>query len=464
MNRSTNQPINPSTNQPINQPSGLLRELRLSDTIAIVVGVVIGSGIFLVPSDIARVLASPVSALLVWLVAGALTLFGALSLAELSAMMPGAGGLYTHLRAAYGDLAGFLYNWGFLLMINTGSVAALAVAFGTYAAELTPLSPAQQKAAAVGVTLLLTGVNCLGVKAGKWVQNIFTLAKLGGIALMCIAVFARRAPLAANAEHIWPANATPAWMPFGVALVAVMWAYEGWAWVSFSGEEMKNPKRDIPRALFYGTLIVTATYLTASVAYYSVLSVAETATAERVAAATMTRLLGPAAATLISFLILTSIFGSINGTILTGTRCYYAAASDGLFFRAFARVHPRFRTPVVSIAFQGLWAALLTLLGTFQQLFTAVVFTAWMSYAAAVGAVIVLRRTQPDRPDLGRIRPYRVLGYPWLPVLFILSALGICATAAWDQPLHVGAAFLFILSGLPLYYFLFRCPASSART
>lgn len=430
----------------------LVRELSLRDSTAIVVGVVIGSGIFLVPSDIARVLASPASALMVWLAGGALSLFGALSLAELNAMYPGAGGLYTFLRHAYGDRAGFLYTWAFLLMMNTGSLSALAVAFGLYSAELLPLGMVGQKAVAVGVVLLLTGINSLGVRTGKWVQNIFTLAKLSGIGLLCAVVFAQRKPLEANAGRFWlTGELEPAWLEFGIALVAVMWAFEGWAWVSFSGGEMKNPVRDLPRALLFGTLILAAVYLTASTAYYSVLTVDEVAGAERVAAATMTRLLGPVAASLIALLILVSIFGSLNGSILTSTRCYYAMAADGLFFSVFARIHPRTRVPVLAILVQGLWGATLALLGTFQQLFTAVIFTSWISYAAAVAAVVVLRRKQPQRS-----RPYRVPGYPWLPVMFVLAALGIVASALMSQPLHAGLAFVLILTGFPAYALLRR--------
>ncbi|MFQ5695132.1 MAG: APC family permease, partial [Terriglobia bacterium] len=211
----------------------------------------------------------------------------------------------------------------------------------------------------------------------------------------------------------------------------------------------RHPARDLPRALLFGTLILAAVYLTASSAYYSALTVQEVAGAERVAADAVTRLLGPAAGGAIAGLILVSIFGSINGSIMTSTRCYYQMAADGLFLPAFARLHPRTQVPIVAIVVQGLWGSLLAVLGTFQQLFTAVIFTSWISYAAAVAAVIVLRRTEPETP-----RPYRVPGYPWLPALFVVAALGIVASAVWSQPWHVGLAFALILSGLPVYRFL----------
>ncbi|MFQ5926677.1 MAG: APC family permease [Terriglobia bacterium] len=455
--------MNPATQQPSNHATkpGLRRELRLADSTAIVVGIVIGSGIFVVPNAIAGALTSPASALLVWIAGGAFSLFGALSVAELSAMYPGAGGFYTFLRAAYGDRAGFLYTWGFLLIMNTGSLSALAVAFGIYSAQFFALGPLAQKAVAASVLLLLTGVNCLGVRAGKWVQNIFTLAKVSGIAVMCVLIFARRTPFAANAGSFWPDSLALGWTPFtqfGIALVAVMWAFEGWAWVSFSGAEMKNPARDLPRALFYGTVIITMVYLVASTAYYSALRVDEVAGAERVAADAMTRVAGPVAAGFISLLALVSIFGSINGTMLTGPRCYYAMAADGLFFRPFARIHPRFHTPVFSIVVQGLWGALLALFLTFEELFTAVIFTSFISYTAAVVAVIVLRRKQPDRP-----RPYRVPAYPWLPLLFCLAALLVLAGAIESQPGYVGGASLLILAGLLVYAFLRRSRTPNTR-
>jgi amino acid transporter len=366
-------------------------------------------------------------------------------------MYPGAGGLYTFLRQAYGNRTAFLYTWAGLLMINSGASAVLAVAFSIYSAQFLSLGAAGQKVVAVGVVLLLSGVNCLGVRAGKWVQNIFTLAKVGGITAMCAVIFAHRAPLEATAGNFWPGSFAPAWTDFGIGLVAVLWAFDGWFLVSFMGAEMKNPVRDLPRALFYGMLIITAVYLLASTAYYSVLTVEEVAGSDRVAAEAMLRLVGPIGAGFVSLLILISIFGALNGNILASPRCYYAMAADGLFFGAFARIHPRAHTPVFAILIQGVWSAVLALIGTFQQLFTAVIFTVWIFYAAVVAAVIVLRWKQPERE-----RPFMVPGYPWVPGLFCLAATGIVVSAFVSQPAHVRLAFVLILSGLPVYGWLRR--------
>jgi APA family basic amino acid/polyamine antiporter len=433
-------------------PTGLARELTLVDNVAIVVGVIIGSAIFLVPSNIARALPAPASVLAVWVIGGVITLGGALSLAELGSMFPGAGGLYTFLRKAFGDCSGFLYTWTFLLLINTGSMAALALAFGVYSAQLMPIGQAAQKMVAVGCVSLLTIINCLGVGAAKRIQNLATLVKIGGIVVMCAVAFARRAPLQANASAgLTKAAFHPGWTQLGVALIAVLWAYEGWSYVTFAGGEMKDPRRDLPRSLLLGTLVVTVAYLSCTLAYYSVLTSQEIAQSPGVAAATMNRLIGPTASVFISGLILVSIVGAINGLMLTGPRGYFAMAVDGLCFPVFARLSPRYHTPTFAIMLQGFWAALLTLSGTYQQLFTAVVFTAWLSYTAAVVAVVVLRVRLPSHP-----RPYHVPFFPWLPGMFLLAALCVAASAAASEPRHAALAVLLIVSGLPAYALVLR--------
>jgi basic amino acid/polyamine antiporter, APA family len=424
----------------------LLRELSLRDATAIVAGTVIGSGIFLVPYSVANRLSSFSAVLLVWVGGGLLSLFGALALGELGAAFPGAGGLYVYLRHAYGRPIGFLYGWGLLTLIHSGSIATLAVAFRIYLAQVFPLTIFQQKAAGILCILALTAVNCLGVRSGKGLQNLLTLAKFGGLGLMIGILFlwGHSRLLAASFLATSPFKLQPA--HFGIALVAVLWAYEGWHVVSFTAGEFKNAQRDLPRGLFYGTLLVVITYISTNVAYYCVLTPHQIQNTERVAARAVSSALGPAAANFVSVLILVSIVGATNGMILTGPRVYYAMAREGLFFPGFGALSSRFRAPVLAIVIQGLWAAGLTLLGTFQELFTYVIFTAWIFYGLAVAAVIVMRIRRPDLP-----RPFLAPGYPWLPILFVLAAFGITLSAVISSPLHALFGIGLVLSGLPFY-------------
>lgn len=438
---------------------GLLRELRLRDAVAIVAGTIIGSGIFLVPGNIASQLSSFSAVILVWLAGGLLSLFGALALGELGTVFPKAGGLYVYLRQAYGKTTGFLYGWALLALIHSGSIATLAVAFRIYLAQIIPLSVSQQKIAGVLCVLVLTAVNCFGLRSGKNVHNLLTIAKYLGLAIMLVLLF-YGGHFHMLKSSIWPQSGFsfhPA--SFGIALIAVLWAYEGWHVLSFMTGEIKYSLRDLPRGLFYGTLIVAATYLIANVAYYSVLTNTQIEHTQRVAAAAVLLATGnTAATTFISLLILVSIIGATNGMILTGPRVYYAMAEEGLFFPVFGRISARFRAPIFAIIVQGFWAAGLTLLGSFQELFTYVVFVGWIFYGLAVAGVIVLRIR---RPELAR--PFRVPGYPWLPALFTIAALGITVSAVIASPIHALYGALLVLSGLPLYA-LFIVRLKSTRT
>src|SRR5215469_11882441 len=303
---------------------GLLRELRLRDATAIVAGTIIGSGIFLVPGNIANQLSSFAAVILVWITAGLLSLFGALALGELGAAFPDAGGLYVYLRQAYGRPIGFLYGWALLALIQSGTIATLAVAFRIYLGQIVDVTVTQEKVAGIVCVLLLTVVNFFGVRFGKHVQNLFTLAKLGGLAFMIGLLFLRgHAHLLATG--FWPTSNTDFHpVSFGIALIAVLWAYEGWHVVSFTAGEFKRPQRDLPLGLLYGSLTVAVIYLLANVAYYCVLTPVQIERTRRVAADAVSHVSGGAAAFFIAVLILVSIIGAANGMTLTGPRVYYA--------------------------------------------------------------------------------------------------------------------------------------------
>ncbi|MGH9395275.1 MAG: APC family permease [Terriglobia bacterium] len=423
----------------------LPRVIGMVGATALVIGTVIGSGIFLVPHNVALEVGSARSMILVWILGGALALAGALSLGELGAALPEAGGVYVYLREAYGKLPAFLYGWGMLLVIESGSVATLAVAFGIYSGSLIPLTPLDQKFVGCAVIAALTLVNIVGAREGSAVQIVFTLAKLLGLAI--IVGFAIHFHGAIH-HAVWPALPMPhaTISSFGVALVGVLWAYEGWHMLSFSAGEVKDPGRTLPRSYFIGMIVVVAVYLAANFAYLRVLPLPALAVHQRVAARAMQILAGPWGATFVTILILCSIFGAINGNALAGPRAYYAMARDRVFFKSVGYVHPRFSTPAAAILIQGLWAMVLTLSGSFQQLYTYVIFSGWIFYGAAVLAVLVLRRRAP-----GLHRPYHVWGYPVLPVAFSLAALLIVVNTLVREPGEALIGLSLILIGIPIY-------------
>ena len=440
-------------------PPALRKDLNLFDTISIVVGTTIGSGIFLIPSSIARELNTFRAVLLVWVLGGILTVFGALSLAELGSIYPGTGGLCTYLRHAYGPFTAFLYAWGLLFMIHSGSIAALAVGFGLYMGQIFPLSLVEQKLLSAGCILAFTAISCLGIRGGKLTQNLIASAKISGLAgiilLLCIGGSQPIHFFAAPANADGPAFSLAG---FGIALVAVLFAYEGWHVVSFVAGEMKRPQRDLPRGLFYGTAIIMLIYLTANLGYYRLLSPAEIRGSTALAAFAVGVLLGPTAKTAISLLIVTSILGSMNGLILTGPRVYFAMARDQIFPRAFGKINDRYRTPMTALIVQGVWAASLALSGSYQQLFTDVIFIAWIFYGLAVAAVLVLRRTQPQAK-----RPFSVPGYPWLSLLFCAAAIGVVLSTLIARPGNAAIGIGLLACGIPIYTFFFKASAKSSK-
>jgi APA family basic amino acid/polyamine antiporter len=431
----------------------LPRVLSLWDVVMIVVGGVIGSGIFLTPSDIALAVPAPVVMLLVWVVGGLFSFFGALAFAELGAAMPEAGGIYIYLREAYGPLLSFLFGWTLFLVIDSGSIATLAVAFsGKMLPRFVTMTPLVTKLVAAAFVLFLGAVNYVGVRWGARLQNLMTIIKTAAIGIIVVAVFFFAKGHGNFRNFVEPKagafnfNLLGA---FGVGLVASLWAYKGWEAATYSAGETKNPRRNLPLGILIGTVTVIVLYVLANLAYLYVLPVDKIASSEgRVALDAMNIVIGPFGASLIAFLILFSMLGAANQNMLTSPRVYFAMARDGLFFRKIAEVHPRFLTPHVSIVAITIWSILLTLTGTFKQLFTYVIFGEWIFFGLTVAAVIVLRR---KRPDLDR--PYKTWGYPVTPAFFILAALyvavGSLRSAFWNALAGLG----IICLGIPAYLY-----------
>lgn len=429
-------------------PPGLRKELNGFDAGAVVVGTIIGSGIFLLPSSVAVQIDSLGAVLLVWVLGGLLTLFGALSLAELGSIYPGTGGLCTYLRHAYGPLPAFLYAWALLVMVHTGSIAALGVAFGLYSGQIFQLHGIEEKVCSVIAILGLTIVSCLGIRGGKLVQNFTAVTKISGlVAIILVLSLKGSRPL-----HLLEAAATTqshglSFAGFAIALVAVLWAYEGWHIVSFVAGEMKRPKLDLPRSLFIGIGVVLLIFVAANLGYYHSLSAAEIRSSNAVAALAVQKVLGTTASNSLSVLILASVLGSMNGLILTGPRVYYAMARDGVFPRVFGQLSDRYRTPMMALTVQGLWASMLAASGSYQQLFTDVIFIAWIFYGLAVASVLVLRRRQPQLE-----RSFSVPGYPWLSLLFCAAAAGVILSTLIERPGGASLGIGLLAIGIPVYF------------
>jgi APA family basic amino acid/polyamine antiporter len=399
----------------------------------------------MIPHNVALQVGSVPTVILVWLVGGALALAGSLSLAELGAATPEAGGVYVYLREAYGKLAAFLYGWAALLVIESGGIATLAVAFSIYSSTFFPLTALERKLVASAVIAVLTLVNIAGVKRASFVQTLFTLAKLSGVAIIVgFAFFAHHGAPVAPPPGYTPPHVTPS--SFGVALIGVLWAYHGWHHLSHVAGEVKNPSKILPRSFLVGALIVIFVYLIANLAYLQVLSLPVMAqdAYQRVAAKTMEILWGPRGAAFVSGLILCSMFGATNGNILGGARAFFAMARDRVMFSAVGRIHPRFETPYVALLIQGIWSIVLAASGTYEQLYTYVIFTGWIFYAAAALAVVVLRRKRPQQA-----RPYQV--YTVLPLAFAGAALIIIINALVRSPRESGIGLGIVLLGIPVY-------------
>jgi len=434
----------------------LVRTLCQRDLLLLFIGSVIGSGIFLTPGLILQQLHGSVGfSFLVWVVGGILSLLGALTYAELSASNPEAGGLYCFIRDGFGRVPAFLYGWSLFLVIASGSVAALARAFTRYLSEIIPLSAPAATILSVVMIGVVTAVNVWGTRQSSDLQNWTTLVKVLLIVLLSAFLLslghhASELPAAMGATQSGSALLSS----FGLAMIAVLWAYEGWQFGTYSAGEVLEPQKSFPRAFLLGSLILVALYLIANVAYLIALGPAAATMSDAIAATAATAVLGPWAGKIIALTILVSTFSATNSVILTAPRVFYAMANDNLFFKKLAEVHPRFRTPANAVISLGIWSAVLACAGKFAGLIGGVIFIGWIFYGLGAAAIFPIRRASKGKPI-----PYRVPGYPFTPFLFVLAAAAIVANAvylAFRDPIefrNVTVAIALFLLGLPAYYF-----------
>ena len=439
---------------PSSSDAALPRRLGLWTAIAILIGSTIGSGIFRSPAGIAERLPGPLPMMAVWLTGGLFALCGALTLAEIAGAYPRTGGLYVFIREAWGRLPAFLFGWAELVIIRAASLGAISTTFAEYALRVLGYDPAVAPysdwvhyVAAVAIAVTAT-FNYVGVRWGALVQNLTTLAKYGGLLFIILLAFAIGLPRTGG-------NYTPAApvgsfgiAPFGLALVSVLWAFDGWADLSFVGGEVKDPRRNLPRALVAGTLAVIAIYILANLAYLAVLSVEEIAGSRLVAAEVAERLVGAPGVVFVAVTVMLSTFGTLNGSLFTAPRIFFAMADDGLFFRRVASVHPRFQTPHVAIGLAAVLGILFVLLRTFEQLADAFVTAIVPFYALGVAAIFVLRRRAGYAP------PFRTPGYPVVPALFVLATVYLLVNAVVDPSSRwpTLAVLGTIVAGVPVYY------------
>jgi basic amino acid/polyamine antiporter, APA family len=429
--------------------SDLKQDLTRFDLTMIAIGSTIGSGIFLTPALVARHLESPLLILGVWLVGGLMALAGSLTFAELGGLMPGAGGMYVYLSRTYGKLSGFLFGWAYLLVVNTGGIAALSIAFSTYLGVLIPMSPVVTKIVAVSGLILLALLNMRGVKIGGIFSDLFTVLKLIAIAGVIGVGFFRGSSTTTNFA------ASPA-LPDGTmvgalaaAMVGVLWSYGGWQHASFTAGEAKDAKHSVPFAMVVGAVVVACVYVTINVAYMFLLSPTTMGNSSRVAADAIGSVLGPAGGTAIALAIFISTFGSVGIYTLTVPRILFAMARDGIFFRRVADLHPAYRTPVTAIAIQTIWAIILILFwGTFENLISYVVFTDWIFFGLTATAVFVQRRRHP-----GAQRPYRTRGYPVTPLFFVAMSVWFVVNTLMEKPEQAIAGIILLALGVPVYYY-----------
>jgi APA family basic amino acid/polyamine antiporter len=432
----------------------LVRRLGLWASIGIVIGVTIGSGIFRTPAGIATRVPDPTWMLAVWLLGGLISLCGALSVAELAASMPQTGGWYVYLREGWGRLLGFLFGWAELVLIRASAVGAISTVFGEYFLRSIGIDPAAHELAAdwlsAGAIIFAGLVNIRGVHFGAAIAGLSTIAKFGALAFLVLASFLLGGGAGASTANFTAAGGEVEAGLFGLALISVLWAYDGFADLSFAGGEVSDPQRNLPRAIIIGTLAILTIYLAANAAYLFVSPVEQVAQSRLIAADTMEAIFGQAGEAFISVVVMISAFGALNASMLASPRVFFAMADDGLFFKSVAKVHPHYKTPYVAILLAAALGVLFVLTRTFEQLADTFVLSIWPFYAFGTAALFKLRWTRPDIP-----RPYKVLGYPFVPAVFILGVIYLVTNALITDPVWTGVTFAIVLAGVPVYYWFF---------
>jgi len=427
--------------------AGLTRTLRLPHATALVVGTILGSAVFVQASELTEHVPRIWAVLLAWSVSGVLTLFGALACAELASAFPRTGGVYVFLKETYAPVAGFLWGWAMFWVMHSGIIAAMATVFGRYAAVFVPMGDRGVRAVAVCAIAAISALNYVGVKRSSTVQTTFTIGKVAAVAAIVVVGFAVGSRLPVHFDQSGGASAHGVHaQPFLLALIAGLFAFGGWHVVTYTAEETVDPERTIPRALAVGIAIVTLCYVALNAVYFYVLPLDRVLQSTRVAADTATALLGAGGGRAISALVMFSVVGAMTGSILAAPRVYFAMAKDGLLFEWVNHVHPRFRTPGRAIVLQACWASVLAATGTYRQLFTRVIFTEWIFFAAMAGGIFLLRRRPDYRPA------YRVWGYPWVPIVFVLASLTIVVNRLISEPVDSAIGLALVAAGVPVFY------------
>jgi amino acid transporter len=435
----------------------LARRLGLWSSIGIVIGITIGGGIFRTPASIAARVPDPVWMLSVWVIGGLIVLCGALAFAELSASMPETGGMYVYLREGWGRPAAFLYGWAQLVLIRAAALGGISTVFGEYCMRsfgIDPnLYPMGADYLAAGAIIFAAIINILGVQFGALLAGLSTIAKFGALAFLVAAAFLLGGDAGGSWSHLASTGAPVQAGLFGLSLISVMWAYDGFADLTFASGEVTDPQRNLPRAIIVGTLMIIGIYLAANLAYLYMNPIQVMQSSRLVAADTMVALFGQIGVAVISVVVMISTFGSLMGSMVASPRIFFAMADDRLFFKQIAAVHPTFRTPWVAIALAGVLGVGMVMTQTFEQLTDTFVLAMWPFYGLSVAAIYQLRRRQPHLN-----RPYKVIGYPVVPAVFVAASFYLVINALITDPVWTSITFAVVLAGLPVYWLAFRSP------